>query len=1357
MKRFVFLALAGTLFAPGILKAAAVTVSGLRCEDRVNPLGIDVAVPRFSWILNSTVRGENQTAYEVVVDGQWDSGKVTSSECLHVEYGGPALPATKSFTWKVRVWDANGAPSDWSPVATFSTGLTDWTAAKWIGRDEVANADFFGTAKWIWYPEGDPTVSAPVGSRFFKRTLTLTEKPSKATYVLAADNGFQLFINGVKAGEGSDFSSPTSLDVASLLNVGDNTIAITASNIGTGANPAGLIARLRAEFPVSTALDFFTDAQWSASIDGTTWVTAKALGSYGMAPWGTLNTRPLPARYLRKEFAADAQKTVTRATAYVCGMGFFDLSVNGQPVSDHVMDPALSDYTKAAYYVTFDVTGQMTTGINAIGVTLGNGRFLAPRFSSPAPTVTYGFPKLLLQLEVEYSDGSKSKIVSDATWKITDKGPIRANNEYDGETYDARMEMPGWNAANFDDSDWYPVQLVAAPGGVLKSQIIDPMTFTQVIHPVAVTTLAPGKYIVDMGQSFYGTVRLKATGPAGTTVDMVSAYSIDADGSLKTADNRSAQSHDRYTMKGGGPEVWNPRFKGQGYRRIQVTGFPGVPTVDNFEGLVIHNAAVPVGDFTCSNPLINQIHSAVTWGLRSFLRSAPLDPDRDERQSWMGDPAKDAESGAYNYNVAPFYTKWMDDVERSQHSDGTIPDVSMFWTFGEGVDWASVFTIIPDWFTTFYDDKRVADSHYNAMKAWVLAEQQRHVQPDGTLNATSYGDWCDTSTMDMGGAANSSVTPGELVSTAYHYNNCRILQRLAQARGAATDQQTFTAMADALKTAFNAKFFNPTTNMYQGDSQCGYVLAIKFGLVPDGKLDAVVSNLATNIMVKNTGHLSVGLIGMQWLMQTLTDVGRSDLAWTIATQTSRPSWGYMLSRGSTTIWERWDGDTESPSMNSEDLLILAGNLDAWFYQTLAGIRPVTPGFKTFLIKPEILGDLKSAVAHFDSPYGRIASDWNIDTATHLSLACTVPANTTATIAVPLTKLTNATISEGGTVIWSNGTFINGVTGISYDGADATSARFVVGSGSYAFSVTGTAVVPPVTVDPIVVDDDGAGATYTGSWTRSTTTEVTQRYGPSFRYASAGTGTSTAVFRPNLPVAGIYQVFAWWTTNPNRATNSPFTVHNLNGDTRVFCNQEINGGTWNSLGTFSFNAGTGGYVTLTNAANEYVIADAVQFVLISPTTAFQSWTDGYYPASNDPAVTGLTADPDHDGMVNLAEFALNGAPNSSSNRGLSFPMMGSDASFQFVVAVRRGATFTAGANGSQTATITDAGLTYTIEGSQDLSFTDANVTHVSNSNTSPAATGLPDLTSSAWEYHTFHLTGSGGVPSKGFFRVRISSP
>ena len=1061
MKRLKQILTVGVFLLAGLC-SAAVTPENLRCEYLTNPQGLDAVSPRLSWILASDQRGTQQTAYQILVASSpeklkaqagdlWDSGKVASDETVNVTYAGKPLVSRESGFWKVRVWDQQGKGSPWSEPARWSMGLLepkDWQG-QWIGLDQEERGNPLAGSKWIWFPEGDPAAGAPDGTRYFRRVFELPANQAvrAASLSTTADNEFRVYVNGQEVGKGDNWTTPGNFAIGALLKPGKNVLAVAARNIGSGA--AGLIARLKIVFEQGVPVTLVTDGMWRSAtnseagwnalaFDDTLWSMAKPLGDYGMGPWGIIGgDRRLPACYLRREFTV--AKEIRHATAYVCGLGFFNLVLNGQKVSDDVMDPALSDYTKAAYYVTFDVTDQLKQGGNAVGVILGNGRYYAPRLNSPAPTQTFGFPKLRLQMNIEYTDGTSAQIVSDEQWKLTTEGPIRANNEYDGEEYDARMEMPGWDRAGFNDANWHPAPVVAAPGGALKAQMIEPMRVTQMIHPVAITNPVPGTYIVDMGQNFYGTVRMKARGARGTQVRLVSAYGLLPDGMLKTGDNRGAKTTDVYVFKGVGEEVWNPVFKGQGFRRVQVTGFPGVPTVDNFEGLVIHTDVKPAGEFECSNDLINRIHTAQRWGMRMFLRSAPLDPDRDERQAWMGDPAKDAESEAYNFNVAPFYTKWMDDVERAQRADGSIPDIAMYWTWGDGVEWASVFTIIPDWFNDFYADRRVSETHYAAMKKWVLTMQQRHELPDGTLKATSYGDWCDASTMD-GKAGDHGTTPRELVSTAYQYNNCRILERLAKSMGHAEDARTFSDLAEKLKTAFNRTFLDPQTHVYRGGTQCGYVLALKFGLVPDGQRASVIANLVDDIMVKHQDHLSVGLIGMQWLMQTLTDIGRPDVAWTIVTQTTRPSWGYMLAKGATTTWERWDCDTRDPGMNSESLLIQSGNLDAWFYQTLAGIRPASPGFKTMVIKPEVVGDLTCVKASYNSVQGHIRSEWH-KSARQFDLRVTIPANTTATVYLPAKDVKSIT---------ENSRALAHVAGVKSAKLETKRVVLEIGSGDYHF-------------------------------------------------------------------------------------------------------------------------------------------------------------------------------------------------------------------------------------------------------------------------------------------------------------------
>ncbi|BDI31001.1 hydrolase [Capsulimonas corticalis] len=1018
-----------------------VTFRRMTCEYLDSPQGIDIAAPRLSWREVSNTKEFTQQSYRILVSSSpaflaagkgdvWDSGVTRSPETNLIPVRGRALASRERCWWKVQVWDRQGRRSAWSQAATFTMGLlsprdwrADWIGLRATGQDSETQA-FLSQARWIWYPEsGQPREAAPIGRRDFRIPVRIPDgrTVTRAIFIGTADNQFVLSVNGREAGRGDNWRQPRTIDATRFLHPGLNMLSVQASNIGeNGPNPAGFIGALKIQYQDGGAPTVIsTNAQWMSSqtanagnaapSDTGDWRPAVELGANGVQPWGVVSREdlsgdrpPLAARYLRREF--DAKARIVRATAYLCGLGFFQCFVNGKPATDHVMDPALSDYEKAAYYVTADVTPLVRSGKNAIGVMLGNGRFFAPRLTSVGSTKDYGVPRLRMQLEIVYADGSRQTVASGPGWSASDQGPIRTNNEYDGETYDARMAFRDWTLPGFSPQDgrWAKAEVLPAPGGQLRSQMIEPMRVTETLRPIRVTSPQPGVYLVDMGRTFYGTVRLRARAARGVTVRMTSGYELLPSGLIKTADNRSAKATDVYTFAGNGVETWSPVFKGQGYRRIQVTGFPGKLSVNNFEGLIEHTDVRPVGSFSCSNVLINKVHDAMREGMRMFLRSAPLDPDRDERQSWMGDPAKDSESEAYNFDVAAFYTKWMDDVRRSQRPDGTIPDVSMYWEFGSGVEWPSVFTIIPDWYAGFYADTRLEQRNYEAMKRWVIAMKKLHGRPDGTLEGAGYGDWCDTYSMD-GKGPDSGSTPHDLVSSAYQYHNVRILQQAAERNGMTEDASMWRSIGDALASAFMTKFYDPHTRSYTSGTQCSFVLPLAFGLTPadPAQRQAIVDNLVKDITVTHHNHLTVGLLGVQWLFQVLSDSGRPDVAWTLATQRTRPSWGYMIDYGSRSIWERWDYDTRDPGMNSEALLIQAGNVDAWFYQTLGGIQydPAKPGFAHILIHPRMLGDLTWVKCRFDSPHGLIVSNWTRQ-GQYATMNVTIPANTTATVTTP---------------------------------------------------------------------------------------------------------------------------------------------------------------------------------------------------------------------------------------------------------------------------------------------------------------------------------------------------------------------
>ena len=994
-------------------------VDDLRCEYLTNPIGIDARAPRLSWKLLTVrpeARGLKQTAFQIVVaptesslreskEALWDSGKVASDQSLHVPYGGRPLTSHAVCWWKVRVWGQVDSVSAWSAPAMWTMGMLDardWSA-QWIGWDGGEETDdvfaVVKAASWIWYPGGTSTIGAPIGTRYFRKAISLPEgrRVRKALLFATADDSFTAYVNGRTVGSGHSWAEVKLFDLTTQLRSGTNTLAIAATNspspnVGPDHNPAGLIGLLKVEFDQGDPLLVATDSHWRAGdsavagwerdgFDDSGWKDAQQAGEFGTAPWGKVggsNHRRLPARMLRREFRV--AKEVRRATAYVCGLGFFDLHVNGQKIGDHLMDPALTGYDRRACYVTFDVTRDIRAGDNTIGVVLGNGRYFAPRRDIPVPMTTYGFPKLLLQLRLEYNDDSIENLVSDTQWRLSTDGPIRSNNEFDGEEYDARREMPGWSRPGFDDSAWRSAALVKPPGGTLEAQMLEPIRITEVLKPVALTNPRPGIFLVDFGQSFYGSVRLKGSGPAGTEVRMRTSFNVTPDGLLNSANDRSANNLDVYVLKGQGSENWHPRFKGNATRYAHVEGFPGTPTFDNFEGLVTHTDMEPVGQFTCSNNLINRIYQNARWGTRMQNRSVPMEPDRDERMPWSGHPAKTSESEGFAFNVARFYDHFLHNYRTHQGEDGSLQEIlPPYWTFNsKDIIWPSIITVIPDWYYNFYGDLRPLADNYDCMKRWVLFQKKAYQKPDYTVDYCNYGDWVDGSWIK--GTLDKRTTSRPLMSTAYYYNNCRIVARAARLLGKKDDAKQFGDLAEKVKAAFNARFFKPTTNKYESETQGSYVFPLAFGLVPEEHRAAVIKNLVDEIQIKHNGHTSVGLVGMQWFMQVLTNAGRPDVAYTVATQTTRPSWGYMVSKGATTTWERWDTDIQDGGMNGESQKILSGNFEAWVYQTLGGINydPERPGFKHIILRPRPAGDLSFVRASHRSMYGSIVSDWKID-------------------------------------------------------------------------------------------------------------------------------------------------------------------------------------------------------------------------------------------------------------------------------------------------------------------------------------------------------------------------------------------
>jgi len=946
----------------------------------------------------------------------------------------------------------------------------DWAGAKWIGLDAPGDAGVeiadVKSAQWLWFPEGRPAHHAPAAARYFRRTLAIPadRKVTRALAFFAGDDLCVFSVNGAQVGAAHGHPNLIGVEITGNLHAGDNQLAVLAANAQANVpnNPAGWIAAVRVEFEGGPPLVLRSDRMWRSSteskpgwekagFDDSAWVPAMELGKAGIPPWGIpwgdrwhSEHRRLPARYARREFDTPGGKTIRRGMVFVCGLGFFDLYLNGRLIGDQLMNPALTGYNKRCLYVTFDVTPELRAGRNAVGIVLGNGRFFAPRLQVPVPMTTYGYPKFIAHLHLEYDDGAEQTIVSDGSWKVTTNGPVRSNNEYDGEEYDARREMPGWAAAGFDDSSWRPAQLVTPPGGKLEAQMIEPIRVTEILQPRQINQPKPGVWMVDFGQAFYGMVRLKASPPAGTRVSIRTSFNVLPDGTLNYTNDRSALNTDVYTFKGKGVETWHPRFRGNATRWAQVEGFPGIPTKDSFAGLVTHTDHERVGEFECSNATVSRAYQNARWGTRMQNRSVPMEPDRDERMPWSGHPAKTSESEGWAFNVARFYDHFLHNYRVDQGDDGSLQEIlPPYWTFNsKDIVWPSVATIIPDWYYNFYGDDRLLRDNFEMMKRFVLYHQRTNLKADATMDFCTYGDWVDAASIGSN-SRNSGATSRPLIGTAYFYRNCRIVERAARLLGKAEDARYFHDLADRVCEGFNRRFFKPATAAYESNTQCSLVLPLAFGLVPKEHWAAVVRNLVNDITIAKRGHTSVGLIGMQWQMQVLTGVGHPEVAYQIAAQTTRPSWGYMIAKGATTSWERWDTDTQDGGMNGESQRILSGNFEAWCYQTLAGINydPQRPGFKHIILRPRPVGDLAFVRASHKCLYGTIRSAWRIERDV-FSWDLTVPPNTTATAYVP---------AKDARAVTESGTPADRAPGVRFLRVEDRAAIYTLDSGTFRFA------------------------------------------------------------------------------------------------------------------------------------------------------------------------------------------------------------------------------------------------------------------------------------------------------------------
>jgi alpha-L-rhamnosidase len=1030
MPRLTVLAL--ILFTAVRSLTAAVSVGELRCEHLENPQGIDVVQPRLSWMLQSSEHSVRQSAYQILVATSeaklkpgaadlWDSGKISTNQSILVAYAGQPLAAREECFWKVRVWDADGKVFAWSQPALWTMGMldaSDWHA-KWIGKDGAEATNVLAGTSWIWSDD------ASSKTNYFRRIVTIpaNRKIKRAIFEYTGDSESRGWINQFDLGARNSFKTVKWNNLTTRLEPGKTYLfGLTGRHDGKDNKPAGVIGLLTIEFTEGEPLIIQTDDKWkvsenptdgwnTAGFDDSKWSTPKILGPAGMEPWGETRVpedRRLAAHYLRKDFSVD--KKIARATVSFSGLGLSELYLNGKKVGDAVLSPAFAQYDKRDFYVTYDVTKDLRRGTNALGVILGNGRFYADRSKVYAGTVNFGFPKLLLNLHIEYADGSTKEIVSDESWKLATDGPILANNDYDGEEYDARKELPGWSQPGFDDAKWLAAQIVSAPGRIVSAQMQQPIRVTGTLKPLSVKEIKPGVFIYDLGQNMVGWCRLHVAGAAGTQITLRHAETLKPDGSLYMANLRGAEVTDTYTLKGGGVETWEPRFTSHGFRFVEVTGFPGKPDLNSLEGRVVNDDLPVAGNFLCSNDLINRIYTNIVWGTRGNYRSIPTDcPQRDERQGWLGDRSEESKGESYLFDISALYAKWRQDMADAQRANGVIPDVApAYWPiYSDNVTWPSSAIIIPSALERQFGDTGSIGKNYDSAKLWI--DHMLTFTTNSIISKDNYGDWCvpPEEARLIHSKDPARQTDKALLATSYFYYDLRLMDKYATQLGKTDDAARWGKLAEGFKTAFNNKFLDRDKGQYSNGTQTSCVLPLAFGLVPDDMKTKIFEHLVDKIENDTHGHIGTGLIGGQYLNRVLSDNGRADLCYLIASQKDYPSWGYMVEQGATTIWELWNGNTADPTMNSGNHVMLIGDLVVWFYECLAGIAPASPGFKTIKLEPHPVGGLKFVKATHNSPYGRISSEWHRD-GNKFDWQIEIPANTTATVLVPGQKLGRVT-------------------------------------------------------------------------------------------------------------------------------------------------------------------------------------------------------------------------------------------------------------------------------------------------------------------------------------------------------------
>lgn len=1014
--------------------------------------------------------GDNALAVSLATSNSQYGGILASVRIGYTD--GTSTDFASGSSMKALASTEAAAPEGWKTIAFDDSA---WTNARaqylyrgWVYGDRVSIPELaigaeplnFTNVPWIFTPEAS-TGSAPGEDRAFRTTRStpagLTAK--SAEIIITADDSYTLWVNGAKLGEsdGATNGWQQSYRYTTDLAATSNTFAVRTTN---GANsPAGLLAKVRVTYTDDSTSTFTTGTDWKASktidpgfqqiaFDDSGWGNAVQQAVYGSGPWGSGVRLPKPAPaaapLLRKDFGVDGP--VATATLFLAAGGYADVSLNGEPISDDLLSPGFTDYDDTVQYVAKDVTGLLDQGDNAIGMELGRGFYGMTgsnvwNWQSPP---WHDEPVARAVLHIEYVDGTTDRLVTDSSWTIHD-GPTLFDDLYGGERFDAGRVIPDYDTAGFDDTTWEPASEVKGPKGVLVNQRQQPIRETEALSAISMTEPVDGKYVVKFPRMLAGNVQITATGADGDEITVKYAEKLRSSGLLNMDNNGgfgSGFQTDRFILAGTGqPETWQAHFSYKGFQYIEVSGWPAgsEPTLANFTAKAVHTDAAETGTFESANDIMNRTHTAVVDTLENNIHGIPTDTPMFEKNGWTGDAAIGAEMFLMNLDTHELFAKWMRDVNESRDAEGApmviAPSSANWGEWGINTPWHSAYILIPRWLYQYGNDDRVMTEYYEGMKGYIDLEFDRST--NGLVTNPRLGDWVSPEASPAGGNAPEDT---RVSGTAYLYTMLVAMSDTAAFLGHDADAEQFAADAAVVKTAFNTAFYKASRGYYVGTGDSGYrqthnVLALAFGLTPNA--DAATStalSIVADIKAKGN-HLNTGVLGTKYLLPVLTQYGYEDVAYTLATQTTYPSWGYIMENGGTSMWEHWS--LEARSLGHYFL----GTVDDWFYHSVAGIQASpTAGYREITIQPAVTRQLAWAKGSVESPFGTVATDWS-SSGGQLRLDVDIPVGTTAKIHIPAANLT--AVTEGGKTL----DIVDGVQGTELAG---DTIIVTVGSGHYSF-------------------------------------------------------------------------------------------------------------------------------------------------------------------------------------------------------------------------------------------------------------------------------------------------------------------